>query len=104
MRFRQIRSAQATSPPRSRSRALNWTGNKARTQVARTLTRDTGVGYGVIRNALRTTPVSSAIFSYLQARTIMGLSIRAYANRRGVGHVAVLRANIGSANKRQSVA
>jgi hypothetical protein len=26
------------------ARALNWTGNKARTQVARTLARDTGVG------------------------------------------------------------
>jgi hypothetical protein len=25
------------------ARALNWTGNKARTQVARTLARDTGV-------------------------------------------------------------
>jgi hypothetical protein len=31
------------------ARAFNWTGNKARTQVARTLARDTGVGYGVIR-------------------------------------------------------
>jgi hypothetical protein len=32
------------------ARALNWTGNKGRTQVARTLARDTGVAYGVIRN------------------------------------------------------
>src|SRR5262245_29298618 len=46
------------------ARALNWTGNKARTQVARTLSRDTGVGYGVIRNALRTTPASPAKLTY----------------------------------------
>jgi Prophage minor tail protein Z (GPZ) len=46
------------------ARALNWTGNKARTQVARTLARDTGVGYGVIRNALRTTPASPAKLTY----------------------------------------
>ena len=46
------------------ARALNWTGNKARTQVARTLARDTGVGYGVIRKALRTTPASPAKLTY----------------------------------------
>src|SRR5262245_22761961 len=46
------------------ARALNWTGNKARTHVARTLARDTGVGYGVIRHALRTTPASPAKLTY----------------------------------------
>src|SRR5262245_4155640 len=46
------------------ARALNWTGNKARTQVARTLARDTGVGYGVIRKSLRTTPASLAKLTY----------------------------------------
>ena len=57
--------AQAGSAaPIAIARALNWTGNKARTQVARTLARDTGVGYGVIRNALRTTPASPAKLTY----------------------------------------
>jgi hypothetical protein len=46
------------------ARALNWTGNKARTQVARTMARDTGVGYHVIRNALSTTPASPAKLTY----------------------------------------
>jgi hypothetical protein len=53
-----------TAAPIAIARALNWTGNKARTQVARTLARDTGVGYGVIRNALRTTPASPANLTY----------------------------------------
>src|SRR5262249_20879616 len=46
----------------SRLRALNWTGNKARSQVERTLARHTSVG--VIRKSLRTTPASPAKLTY----------------------------------------
>lgn len=35
-------------------RAVNHTGDKARTQVIRTLAKQTGLGYGVIKNAVRT--------------------------------------------------
>lgn len=33
-------------------RAVNHTGDKARTQVIRTLAKQTGLGYGVIKNAV----------------------------------------------------
>ena len=35
-------------------RAVNHTGDKARTQVIRALVKQTGLGYGVIKNAVRT--------------------------------------------------
>lgn len=35
-------------------RAVNHTGDKARTQVIRTLAKQTGLGYGVIKRAVRT--------------------------------------------------
>lgn len=35
-------------------RAVNHTGDKARTQVIRALAKQTGLGYGVIKNAVRT--------------------------------------------------
>lgn len=35
-------------------RAVNHTGDKARTKVIRALAKQTGLGYGVIRNAVRT--------------------------------------------------
>lgn len=41
-------------------RALNHTGDKARTQVGRTLAKQTGLPYGVIRKALKTNKASGA--------------------------------------------
>jgi hypothetical protein len=41
--------------PRAMMRAINWTGDKARTQVARALARQAGVKYSKARALLRTT-------------------------------------------------
>jgi len=97
------------------ARALNWTGNKARTQVARTLARDTGVGYGVIRNALRTTPASPAKLTYeigvsgahiplaeFHARqTRRGVSAAPWGHRRVFPHTFIVEQLGGQVFKRE---
>lgn len=46
------------------SRALNHTGDKARTRVVRALVKQTGAKYGVVRKVLTTRLASSGMLSY----------------------------------------
>jgi hypothetical protein len=61
------------SPTRSRLRARLIGRTQSTHAIARTLARDTGIGYGVIRDAVRTTPASPAKLTYeigvLRAKT-----------------------------------
>jgi hypothetical protein len=45
-------------------RAINHTGDKARTQIARVLVKQTGLKYGKVRQALRTVPAGTALLVY----------------------------------------
>jgi hypothetical protein len=45
-------------------RAINHTGDKARTQIGRALVKQTGIKYGKVRQALRTVPASTASLVY----------------------------------------
>jgi hypothetical protein len=45
-------------------RAINHTGDKARTQISRVLVKQTGLKYGKVRQALRTAPASNAMLVY----------------------------------------
>ena len=45
-------------------RAINHTGDKARTQISRALVKQTGIKYGKVRQALRTVPASAATLVY----------------------------------------
>jgi len=48
--FRQI----GNQAPNAIRRAINWTGDKARTQVVRVLAKQTGAKYGAVRRAMLT--------------------------------------------------
>jgi len=45
-------------------RAINHTGDKARTQISRVLVKQTGLKYSKVRQALRTMPASTASLVY----------------------------------------
>jgi hypothetical protein len=45
-------------------RAINHTGDKARTQIGRVLVKQTGLKYGKVRQALHTAPASNAMLVY----------------------------------------
>lgn len=45
-------------------RAINHTGDKARTQISRVLVKQTGLKYGKVRQALRTVPAGNTLLVY----------------------------------------
>jgi hypothetical protein len=87
------------------SRALNHTGDKTRTQVARALVRQTGIKYGRIRQALRTIGANVGRLVYtIEARgpylgleefsprqTAKGVSAAPWGKRQVFPHTFLLR-------------
>lgn len=91
-------------PDRALSRALNYTGNRARTQVVREVSKDTSITYGRVRDSIRTTPSTPSTKSYtLTAKghelplsefgpkqTRQGASVRVWGKRTVLPHTFVV--------------
>src|SRR5206468_9858633 len=91
--------------PLALSRALNWTGNKARTAAGRKLAEQTGLRYGKVRAEIRTYPAKPSDLEYsigvsgraiplaeFNARqTRAGVSAAPWATRRVFPHTFIVR-------------
>lgn len=109
----RYRQAQAQIPD-AISRAINYTGNRARTPVIRDLANQTGLGYGAVRANVVTTPsrpqrldysvrasgkaIPLKEFGAVQRRS--GVSARPWGNRRVFPHTFIVEGLGGQVYKR----
>ena len=69
-------------------RAINHTGDKARTQVVRTLAKQTGIKYGKVRQVLRTVRAGNASLTYRIAARGGFTSLKEFSARQVGGGVS----------------
>lgn len=81
IKFEQVFRKIGNQAPHAIRRALNHTGDKARTQVARQLVKQTGATYGAVRAALNSRPASYGNLRYEIVARGSAISLKHFSAR-----------------------
>lgn len=88
IRTAKVYEAAGKDAPKAIARAINWTGDKARTQVGRTLAKQTGMPYGKVREGLVIKRASPGQLSYDISSSGRRISLKYFAARQTAGGVS----------------
>ena len=69
--------------PQALVRAINWTGDKARTAAGRALSKQTGLNYGKVRKELHTKPATPSDLVYEIGATGGPISLKEFDAQQG---------------------